>query len=109
VIPKEPRLLLLWDGATYHKDQELQAFLSQVNQGLEEKDWLVTLLSFAPNAPEQNPVEDIWLAGKNHLRRNFAVNKTFTQVKESFGRFLKDFFLKSVKFNWYTPELLHIT
>ncbi len=99
------KLLLLWDGATYHTDQKLQEFLSEVNRGLEEKDWLVTLLRFAPNAPEQNPVEDIWLAGKNHLRRNFAVNKTFAQVKESFCSFLKTFFLESVKFEWYAPDL----
>ena len=91
------RLLLLWDGATYYRDDKLQAFLEEVNQGLEEKDWRVTLLRFAPNAPEQNPVEDIWLAGKNHLRRNFSKNKTFAQVKESFCNFLKDFFLKSVR------------
>ncbi len=99
------KLLLVWDGATYHKDQKLQEFLSAVNRGLAEKDWLVTLLRFAPNAPEQNPVEDIWLAGKNHLRRNFAVNKTFAQVKASFCSFLKTFFLESVKFDWYAPEL----
>ena len=98
-------LLLLWDGASYHRDQKLKEFLSEVNQGLEEKDWVVTLLSFAPNAPEQNPVEDIWLSGKNYLRRNFAVNKTFAQVKESFFSFLKDFFLESVKFDWYASAL----
>lgn len=58
------KLLLLWDGATYHRDTQCQEFLAEVNQGLEEQDWLVTCLRFAPNAPEQNPVEDIWLAGK---------------------------------------------
>lgn len=99
------KLLLLWDGATYHRDSQLQAFLAQVNQGLAEEDWLVTICRFAPNAPEQNPVEDVWLAGKNHLRRSFAENKTFTQVKEAFCRFLEDFSLQSVKFDWYTPQL----
>ncbi len=99
------KLLLLWDGATYQRDHKVQEFLADVNQGLAEQDWVVTLLAFAPNAPEQNPVEDIWLAGKNHLRRNFAVNKTFAQVKESFCSFLKSFFVESVKFDWYAPAI----
>lgn len=97
------KLLLLWDGATYHRDRKLKEFLAEVNQGLEEKDWLVTFLPFAPNAPEQNPVEDIWLAGKRHLRRNFAQNKTFAAVKESFCSFLRSFLLDSIKFDWYSP------
>lgn len=97
------KLLLLWDGATYHRDRKLKEFLAEVNQGLEERDWLVTLLPFAPNAPEQNPVEDIWLAGKRHLRRNFARNKTFAAVKESFCNFLRSFLLDSIKFDWYSP------
>ena len=97
------KLLLLWDGASYHRDTECKAFLAEVNQGLEEKDWKITCMNFAPNAPEQNPVEDIWLAGKNLLRKKFAENKTFAAVKESFVKFLKDFKLKSVKFDWYLP------
>ena len=99
------RLLLLWDGATYHRDQKMKEFLAEVNQGLAEEEFVVSLMAFAPNAPEQNPVEDVWLAGKNHLRRSFAVNKTFAQVKESFCSFLKSFCLESVKFDWYAPAI----
>ena len=98
------RLLLIWDGATYHRDLHCQEFLAEVNQGLEEKDWLVTCLRFAPNAPEQNPVEDIWLAGKNYVRKKFAGNKTFAAVKKSFCDFLEGFLLDSVKFDWYAPS-----
>ena len=98
------KLLLLWDGATYHRDAQCQAFLAEVNQGLAEKDWRVTFMRFAPNAPEQNPVEDIWLAGKNDLRKKFSEHKTFAAVKESFVGFLKDFLLASVKFDWYAPS-----
>lgn len=99
------KLLLLWDGATYHRDSTLQEFLIQVNQGLAEADWRITLCRFAPNAPEQNPLEDVWLAGKNHLRRCFAQNKTFAQVKHAFCAFLHSFSLQSAKFNWYAPDL----
>jgi transposase len=52
---------------------------------LAEADWKVTCLRFAPNAPEQNPTEDGWLKGKPHLRKQFALNKTFAQVKRGFS------------------------
>ncbi len=99
------KLLLLWDGASYHRDGTIQEFLAHANEGLKEEDWRLTLCRFAPNAPEQNPVVDFWLAGKNHLRRCFAQNKTFAQVKKAFSSFLQDFSLQSVKFDWYAPNL----
>ena len=46
------RLLLLWDGATYHRDQKMKEFLAEVNQGLAEEEFVVSLMAFAPNAPE---------------------------------------------------------
>ena len=97
------KLLLLWAGARYHCDVQGKAFLAAVKQGREAKDWLVTCMGFAPNAPEQNPVEDIWLAGKNQLRRKFAENNTVAAVRESFFNFLESFKLDSVKFDWSTP------
>jgi hypothetical protein len=70
-----------------------------------EDAWSLICISFAPNAPEQNPVEDIWLRGKNFLRKPFAQNKPFAAVKACFSRFLSDFRLESAKFAWYTPDL----
>ena len=43
---------------------------------------------FAPNPPEQNPVEDIWLQGKNLLRKFAYRCKSFTIVKRLFMFFL---------------------
>ncbi len=65
------KLVILWDNARYHCSKDVKAYLDQVNHDLEEKDWKITCLPFAPNAPQQNPVEDVWLKGKNFLRRHF--------------------------------------
>ena len=67
----------------------MQIYLQEINKDLEEKDWLVTCELFAPNAPEQNPVEDLWLKGKNFLRKYFYKHKTFAQVKKAFLHFLE--------------------
>ena len=101
----DKKLFILWDRASYHCSKEVQAYLNQVNQGLEEKDWKVTCLLFAPNAPDQNPVEDVWLQGKNFLRRHFYENKTFNQVKWSFLNFLNNKVFNFGKAGWYLEIL----
>ena len=103
----EKQLLYLWDGASYHRGTEMQEFLARENAGLAEEEWAVTCGAFAPNAPEQNPVEDLWLKGKNYLRKQFAVNKTFAHVRHCFQEFLQGLRFESAKFSWYwgSPQL----
>lgn len=101
------KLLYLWDGASYHRGAEVQEFLTRENVGVAEADWPVTCLPFAPHAPEQNPIEDVWLKGKNYLRKHFAVNTTFAQVRPCFRDFLQGLRFESAKFRWYwdCPQL----
>ena len=47
----------------------------------------ITCILFAPNAPEQNPVEDIWLQAKNFIRRYYHLCKDFKAVKILFEFF----------------------
>lgn len=75
------RLAIFWDGASYHRSNELKTFLQSVNQGLEENHWQITCTRFAPNAPEQNPVEDIWLQAKRFIRNCYHLCKSFAVVK----------------------------
>ena len=97
------KIIILWDGASYHHDAQVKAYLALVNAGKDERDWPILCIPFAPNAADQNPVEDIWLAGKNYLRKHFAYNKTFAAVKKCFFQFLDQFRLNSAKFAWYNP------
>jgi putative transposase len=102
------KLILIWDGASYHRSSEIKAYLAKVNEGLEEKNWKVTCIRFATNAPDQHPVEDIWLRGKNFLRRHFYENKTFSQVKNSFFNFLNQQIFNFKKLEWYLeiPQII---
>ena len=99
----DKQLLFLWEGASSHRGEELQEFLVQENADLAEADWKVTCMRFAPNAPEQNPTEEVWLKGKTHLRKQFAMNKTFAQVKYCFSTFLNALHFTSTKLSWYWP------
>lgn len=59
------RLTIIWEGASYHKSQELSNYLDLVNKGKIPEEWKINFLLFAPNSPEQNLVEYIWLQTKN--------------------------------------------
>jgi transposase len=71
-LKKEARILIFWDGASYHKYAEMRDYLGQVNQDLKKSEWLIICELFCPNAPEQNPVEDIWLQGKRFSERTLV-------------------------------------
>jgi len=83
-LDEQARLLIIWDGASYHRSQRLREFLAQVNAGQSSQEWNMTCLPFAPHAPEQNPVEDIWLQAKQFIRKFFMLCKSFAAVKYLF-------------------------
>lgn len=75
------RIALIWDGATYHRSQQVREYLASVNQGLDEPNWKITCIRFAPNDPKQNPIEDIWLQAKRFIREYYHLCKSFNVVK----------------------------
>ena len=81
----EARHLIIWDGASYHKYKEMKAYLEEINQGKERDEWPLTCVLFAPNAPEQNPVEDIWLHAKTWVRKFGNRLSSFALVKWFFN------------------------
>ncbi len=78
------RIALIWDGASYHRSQEVRAYLASLNQGLDEPNWKITCIRLAPNAPQQNPIEDIWLQAKRFIRECYHLCKSFGVVKYLF-------------------------
>jgi putative transposase len=81
------KLALFWDGATYHCSEQFREFLSTLNDDLEGENRLINCIKFAPNGPEQNPVEDIWLQAKNFIRRYYHLCDSFKVVKWLFEFF----------------------
>jgi transposase len=87
VYHPEQKLLLIWDGASYHRGEEVKKLLAIENEGKEKEDWSITCHLFAPYAPEENPVEEIWLQVKNFIRRFYYICKKFSIVKRLFQLF----------------------
>lgn len=83
------KILLLWDGASYHRGEEMKQFLAQENEEKEPKNWSIICCLFAPYAPAENPVEAIWLQVKNFIRRFYYICKNFSIVKKLFQFFFE--------------------
>jgi transposase len=98
------RIALIWDGASYHKSQEIKDFLASTNDGKEESQWEYTCILFAPNAPEQNPVEDVWLQAKSLLRKFWLLCKSFPVVKYLFKFFTQHQRFDFSKIEQYSPR-----
>lgn len=86
----DTQLLIIWDGASYHRSEEFRNYLEEVNQGVEKRSWPLTCLRLAPNAPEQNPIEDVWLQGKEFLRSLWHMCKSFAGVKWLFEWYISE-------------------
>ncbi len=97
----QQRLLLLWDGASYHRSHEIRDFLAEVNAGLAEEQWPIHCVQFAPNDPRQNPIEDVWLQAKNGMRRLAGLQPSFKGIKFLFEQFLDLALFDFPKMNMY--------
>lgn len=59
--PAQP-ILLLWDSAGWHRGSAVQTWLKE--------DGRVEVLPFPRYAPEENPQEHVWKAGRSHVTHN---------------------------------------
>jgi len=97
------KIAVIWDGAPYHKSDEVKKFLASVNDNHSPDQWQITCLLFAPNAPEQNPVEDVWLQAKNFVRKFWPLCKSFSVVKWLFKLFTNHQQFDFLKLHQYAP------
>lgn len=80
----QQKISVIWDGASYHRYKLMPAYLQSLNVDKPPENWQITCIRFAPNAPEQNPVEDIWLFAKRFIRSCYYLCNSFDMVKSLF-------------------------
>jgi transposase len=101
------RLIILWDGASYHRAHVVQNYLTDLQgPNCPEPHRHIHLIQFAPYAPKQNPMEDVWLAGKRAVREHWADLASFEDVKPLFSSTItrRPFYFK--KLDWYGRDVL---
>lgn len=98
------QIILCWDGASYHRSVELGEYLEGVNLGCERASWPMTCIQFAPNAPDQNPIEDVWLQAKQFIRQQWMrCQPSFASVKQLFEEALNTITFDFAKLRTYLP------
>ena len=105
------KIVLIWDEASYHRFivgaptiGEFQEYLGEVNRSSLPESLEITCILFAPNAPQQNPVEDVWLQAKNFLRKYWYLCKSFCTAKKLF-----ELFYDSSKFDFPKIHQYHFS
>lgn len=73
------KLLLLWDGARWHRGSAVQTWL--------QEDGRVEILPFPRYAPEENPQEHVWKAGRTAVTHNRFLDDIDTAT-DDFVRYL---------------------
>ena len=55
LIAKHPqaRILLIWDGASYHRGQAMRDFLTEQNEGIPPENWKITCIRERPLCPSR--------------------------------------------------------
>jgi putative transposase len=101
----DTNLTIMWDNASHHRSADVQAYLAPVNAGLDESDWRITCLHFAPHDPSQNPIEDIWNQAKAFVRQNWATIASFLDVTTLFEQFVSGTLFDFPKLHRYSPDL----
>ena len=100
------RLILCWDGASYHRSTELREYLEGVNLGHSRDNWPLTCIQFAPYAPEQNPIEDVWLQAKDYVRKRWhRCQEHFRSITDLFEEALNTIVFDFEKLRMYLSDL----
>lgn len=68
------KLLLLWDGAGWHRGSVAQQFI--------QDDGQIETLHFPSYAPELNPQEHVWKSGRSHVSHNRFIANIDTATDE---------------------------
>ncbi|PIU24548.1 hypothetical protein COT12_00480 [Candidatus Berkelbacteria bacterium CG08_land_8_20_14_0_20_39_8] len=86
-IYQNEKLLIIWDGAGWHRGSEVQKYLKQ--------DKRIKTIHFPRYAPELNPQEHVWKSGRDHCSHNKFIENIDTATNDFIS------FLNSQKFHYY--------
>jgi transposase len=100
------KLTICWDNAKWHTGEEVRAFLRRLNDGQPPEEWRITLFAFAPNDPEQNPIEEVWRQAKTKLRQQRLEASKFSEVTDAFEASLERQVFSFPKRQMYAPSQL---
>lgn len=85
-IYPQNKLLIIWDGAGWHRGSEVQEYIRQ--------DKNIEAIHFPRYSPELNPQEHVWKSGRDHCTHNKFIENIDTATDDFIS------FLNSQKFQY---------
>ena len=89
---KKKKIVIIWDNASWHKSKIIKKFLKRTKHDF-------FLINFPPYAPEENPQEHIWKAG----RASTTHNKFIANIDKTTDGFID--YLNKTKFDYKFLDL----
>jgi transposase len=84
------KITVCWDKVSSHDSKRVKCFVRDINRGLSKKQRRLTIVWLPLAAPEENPMEDVWLYGKTAIRKDPEDLLSFEDVKQRFEKALKN-------------------
>jgi len=81
-VYKNYKIIIVWDNAPWHKSAQVKEFLSKTKHSF-------YLMQFPPYAPELNPQEHVWKAGRTNVSHNTFIDD-IDKATDKFIGFLND-------------------
>jgi len=81
-IYKNKKILLVWDGAPWHHSSMIKEFLTTTK-------FTFQLFRFPPYAPDENPQEHVWKAGRSNVTHNEFI-ENIDKASDKFVQYLND-------------------
>lgn len=75
---KNYKIVIIWDNAIWHKSLKIKSFLSETKHKLH-------LITLPPYAPDLNPQENVWKAGRSNVSHNQFIDNIDTATDEFVG------------------------
>lgn len=85
-IYKNKKIILIWDNASWHKSEQIKEFLRTTKHSFH-------LIQFPPYAPELNPQEHVWKAGRANVTHNLFI-ENIDKAADQFLNYLNETFFE---------------
>lgn len=85
-IYKNKKIVLIWDNASWHRSERIKTFLRNTHHSFH-------LIQFPPYAPELNPQEHVWKAGRMNVTHNTFI-ENIDKATDQFLNYLNETFFE---------------
>ena len=94
-IYRDKKIILVWDGAPWHRSEIIKEFLATT-------EYVFQLFRFPPYAPDENPQEHVWKAGRSNVTHNEFI-ESIDKASDQFVKYLNN---TNFHYQFFSPGVI---